>query len=41
MADETCAEDGGGAESCIDAMDHIASYAKASRPEYTNVEGEH
>lgn len=40
LANETCAEDGGGAECCVDPMDHIAGHAERFRPEYADVEGE-
>lgn len=39
LANKTCAEDGGGAERCIDAMNDITSHAERSCPEYADVEG--
>ena len=40
LTNQTCAEDGGGAECYIDAMDHVAGHAERFCPENANVKGE-
>ena len=40
QADKACAENGGGAERCINDMDKIAGPAERLGPEYADVEGE-
>ena len=39
QADKACAENGGGAERCVDDMDNIAGPTERLCPKYPDVEG--
>ena len=40
QADKACAENGGGAERCVDSMDNIAGPTERLGPEYADIKSE-